>query len=557
MKYTGIFRIFSIVLILSLLIVAIPASPALAAGQIDLDPNKGKIGEYFYVEGEDFPESENVGEVDEDISEVDIYFSSEEADVSDYIDNQVENYELLKSGKEVDDDGEFRQRVEVPDELTDGEDDEVVSGGQYYVYVTYANSDRIRAVAEFTVIGSGGITIDPDEGPVGTRVKISGEDFDSEENITIEYDGEEIEIQGGDDETDDDGEFEDTIIIIPDSTAGDHTITVIGDESNTEAEDTFTVESEITVSPTSGPPNTIVLVIGTGFGRKVQTSLYFEDYELSKPKTDIYGSFEISFILPTVPPAIYDISAEDEDNNEATVRFTTTVTTPSADISQTTGNVGTGVTVSGVNFEAGGNVTITYDGTEVATATADSNGAFSATFNTPASIHGNHTVTITDGTTSREFTFTVESEAPPVPLLLLPKTGAQVEQPVYLYWGDVNDPSLPITYHLQIASDENFSPTSVVLEKEGLTKPEYTITEEEKLEPFNTENPHYWRIKATDGAANESEWSSAGSFYISPVSPTAGIGFTMPQWAIYALYGLGALLLGIIGFWLGRKSAYY
>ena len=54
MKFTKIFRILTLAVILSLLLVAIPASPALAADyNIDLDPDEGEIGEYFYVEGDD------------------------------------------------------------------------------------------------------------------------------------------------------------------------------------------------------------------------------------------------------------------------------------------------------------------------------------------------------------------------------------------------------------------------------------------------------------------------------------------------------------------------
>ena len=106
MKHSKIFRILAIAITLSLLVVALPASPALAYDyDIELDADEGEIGDSFYVEGDDFPPSD----YDEppDIEEVDIYFSSEEADTGDDIDDEVENYEKLKSGVEVDDDGEF------------------------------------------------------------------------------------------------------------------------------------------------------------------------------------------------------------------------------------------------------------------------------------------------------------------------------------------------------------------------------------------------------------------------------------------------------------------
>ena len=86
-----------------------------------------------------------------------------------------------------------------------------------------------------------------------------------------------------------------------------------------------------------------------------------------------------------------------------------------------------------------------------------------------------------------------------------------------------------------------------MLEKKGLTKSEYTVTEEEKLAAVKQEVPYYWRVKAIDDAANESEWSAPGSFYV---------GFTFPGWAIYTLIGIVALLVGFLAFWFGRRTAY-
>ena len=119
----------------------------------------------------------------------------------------------------------------------------------------------------------------------------------------------------------------------------------------------------------------------------------------------------------------------------------------------------------------------------------------------------------------------------------------------YFDWEDVTDPS-GVTYTLQIATTEDFTEDAIVLEKAGLTQSEYTITKEEKLPSVSKETPYHWHVRAVDLASNESQWSGTGSFYV---------GFTMslPQWVIYTLCGVGALLLGVLGFWLGRKTAYY
>ena len=57
-------------------------------------------------------------------------------------------------------------------------------------------------------------------------------------------------------------------------------------------------------------------------------------------------------------------------------------------------------------------------------------------------------------------------------------------------------------------------------------------------------------VKAVDGASNESLWSGTGWFYV-------GFSLAVPQHIIYLLCGVGALLLAVLTFWLGRKTAYY
>jgi len=214
------------------------------------------------------------------------------------------------------------------------------------------------------------------------------------------------------------------------------------------------------------------------------------------------------------------------------------------------GYVGMPVTINGTGFLANQSVTVNYDDKPVTTTpasvTTDADGAFSATFIVPTSVHGEHSIIATDGKNTVTVTFYMESTPPPIPALQEPKTGANTGAGPYFVWQPVGDVS-GVTYTLQIASDANF--TNIVLEKKGLTESQYTVTREEKLKSTQKDAPYYWRVKAIDGASNESEWSSASSFYV-------GFTFGMPQWAIYTLFGIVALLLGLFGFWLVRRTAY-
>jgi len=529
-------------IIACLLIVAIPASAALAATydeDIDISPNSGEVDDYIDIEGWDFTPS------DTEESAVDIYFCRDEGEPGDDVGfgQEVEEYEEVKSSVDVDEDGDFDTRFKVPDEV----DDEKVVGGNYYICVTYENSKRIVAVGDFTVI-AGEIEINPDEGVVGTEVEVSGENFSDEEYITIEYDDDDItdDIISGDDETDNDGEFSCTILI-PESEAGDHTIKV-SDESGSEAEAEFTVEPEMTINPTSGSPGTKVNVSATGFRGDRSITIYFGTSGVvtapTSIRTDNDGSFSgASFTVPSVVSGTYPVKVND-GTNELTANFSIST---DATLSPTTGNVGTTLTVGGDGFVASGTVTIKYDNTEVKTATVGTDGTFSTTFATPASKYGSHTILVSDGTNTKQLTFTMESTAPPIPKPLEPETDAKAQAAAYFDWEVVTDDSLPVTYTLQVATDDAFSASSIVLEKTGLTDSEYTLTEEEELESTEKDAPYFWRVRAIDAASNESGWTGTGSFSV-------GFAFSLTGWVLYLLMGIGGLLLLGIGYWIGKRS---
>jgi len=562
MKYIKVLRIFSIAIILSLLVVAVPATAQTRF--IDLDPEEGKIGDEITLVGEGFNASTEATD-----RYANIYFSSEEASTLHDIDDEVTIYKLLWEGVWLDEYGDFGTTFDVPDELDDGDDEEDVEVGTYYVYVCHYGSKRISAVAEFTVIG-GEIVIDPDSGLVGTEVEITGTDFSSEEDISIEYDGNEIDIADGDDETNDDGEFFSTIII-PESRAGGHTITVTVYGSKVEAE--FTVKPEIFLSPVSGSANTTISVSGTGFGRRQEVVVYFDNAGLATATTSTYGSFDTTFFVPEeYKTGIYNVEVEDKDENTDSAKFTVTSAPPpstgptpepspspaptpsvtTVTINANNGPVGAQLVLGGAGFEAGGTVTIKYDGEEVNKVSADANGIFVAAFQVPASKSGARAIVVTDGTNTHELTFTVESTPPGVPAPLLPQMGVKVKSPVSFDWEDVKDASLPVVYTLQVATDKEFTDASLVVDKGRLDSSEYAFTESEELRLVDGKTSYYWRVKATDGASNESAWTGAGVFYFTP--PSLG---GLPRWALYALIGFGAVVFFIAGYLLGRRTAYY
>ena len=540
MKYKKILQVLVVAVTLTLLVMALPTTTALAKETLTLSPSKGVIGDEIDVIGSGYDPGDRIY----------IYFSSQDVDVNDDIsdlDVWVE-VDTARASFVLEGGGHITGSFEVPDELTDGHDTEKVIGGDYFVYTTERQEGRILAKEEFTVIGIA--EIDPTEGPGGTGVEIRGEGFEDEEYIDVFYDGEEIEIVDGDNKTDDDGEFRLTITI-PESTAGTHIITVEVDEDEGQAK--FTVEPRIDISDTSGRIGDKVTVTGTGFGDSISVAVSFGGDRVATGETDDKGNFSVTFYVPAVGKGTYVVGVEDEegDTGDKYSFIVQSGISVSPVTSQTSpGHVGMDVTISGTGFIPSHEITITYASTPIVFTTISKNdGSFSFTFKIPKSAPGSHTVTATDGTNSIEVAFFMEEGAPPISQPLEPEMDTIPERPVKFEWCGVTDPS-GVTYTLQIAKDKNF--TDIVLEKEGLTKSEYTMTQtdDEKLESTEDGDGYWWRVRATDGASNMSSWSGTKSFVVGVV----GSVITIPDWAKYLLGAVGGSLLFFIGLLLVRRK---
>jgi len=560
MKYKKVLRIFSLVAVIALLVMAMPVTAQTRT--IELNPDEGTVGSTVRAVGEGFNKSTE----DTDRYAI-IYFSSQEASTLKRIDTDVTTYEVVRDGVYLNTKGEFDVTFTVPAKLNDGDDDEDVTSGTYYVYVCHYNLDatvapRIRAVAEFTVIG-GDITIDPEDGPVGTEVEISGSKFTAKEYITVYYDGGEIKIESGNSKTDSNGKFTCTVLV-PESTVDAHVIKVAVGESEAEAE--FTVEPEIFLEPASGNAGTQTLVSGTGFARRSDVVVYLNNAGVATQTTGTKGSFKVTFTVPELNAGVYNVEAEDKDGNMDAAKFT--VTTPASTqptptptptpapsptaikISDTSGKAGSDLIITGAGFIGGGTITIKFDDAVWDTITADASGIFVAVAKVPAGKAGEHKITISDGTNTNEATFTLEAVPPPIPAPLLPQMGVKVKTPVSFDWGDVTADVPPVTYSLQVATKGDFGKENLVLEKTGLAESKYVTTEAESVALASREGVYYWRVSAVDAAGTEGDWTGAGEFSVSKA-------LSFPKWALYTLFGLGALVLFGIGYWMGRRTAYY
>ncbi len=448
------FRVLLVVMALTLML-SIPVVPVSAAAVIDVDPEEGEIGDEITLTGSGFPVS----------SELYVFFARQQADVGDEIDAEVTVYSFIGSVVTFFDGRILSFPFNIPTRLDDGPvltEEEDVFGGNYYVYVTYENSETIRAVANVRVLSNATITgFSPDEGIVGTEVEISGEGFVPAEAIIIEYDGDEIEIDSGDEEADNDGEFT-LYIIIPDSEFGEHTITIKGEDSLAELAEIFTIEPEIRVNITSGEVDTEITITGTGFDRRNGVNFKFGATPINPlwlleqlGRTNPDGTFIVQITVPDLATGNYLILAEDEDDSDifATTTFEVVVNT-AVNVSPTTGFVGDSITIVGSSFGAGATATIYFDSEEIDTVPIGIDGSFTTSIDIPESATGAHTITIED-TAGRSATATisVEPEMTVSPTngavgdtINVSGTGFEAEETITILYGTAAvTPTAPIT----------------------------------------------------------------------------------------------------------------
>jgi hypothetical protein len=511
-----------VVFVISLVAIALPTVPVQAqdGAYIHLSPSHGVPGEEITVYGYNFTPEEWV----------DIYY--------------YQNGSRTRVAEiETDDDGDFHVDFEVPESYT----------GDHEVFAE--DEEDKDAYKDFEV--EPGLTVSPDEGPVGTMVTVEGHGFaEDEEDIELMYylNGD-YEIIEDDITADEDGWWE-MSFRIPPSPYGDHRIDAEGDESqDNEVEDAnFEVTPGISIDETSGSPGDPITMTGSGFVADERDITIFFDEEavVTEIRADDNGYWEEDFEVPEMPKGEYSVTAEGEWTDKEDITARTFEIEPGLVLSPNEGHVDTDLTVTGQGFDASKNVVIRYDGSQQATARTNNKGSFDASFPVPESEHGARQVTAeVDGIVEATKPFTMESDAPDVPELISPPDGDRVGfigkvRPTF-EWSEVSDDS-GVYYSLQISSSDNITTTGEfsvpLVSKERLVGTNYTLDKTDAL-PYGT---YYWIVQAVDGADNESGWTSTSSFH-------AGL---LPLWAFIVIIvaiagGIGAAVYFLVI----RKRVYY
>jgi len=262
------------------------------------------------------------------------------------------------------------------------------------------------------------IVLSVSEGPVDTELTVTGTGFVANAYVDVTFD---TVLVVDDSETDSVGGFTATFNV-PASVAGAHSVTATDTvDSAITASASFAVIPKITIDVTEGPIGTMVQVTGTGFAGTSTITLTLDGIDVTPdpaPETDELGSFTASFKTPPAPAGDYTVTAMDGAENEASAAFTLwgiTIT-----IAPDSGPVGTIITVAGTYATPEGSVVIQWDGIDVETVTAGTDGTYSYDLTVPPSIAGEHAITAIDveSTNSASETFTVETQ-----IILVPEHG--------------------------------------------------------------------------------------------------------------------------------------
>jgi hypothetical protein len=380
----------------------------------------------------------------------------------------------------------------------------------------------------------GVFNINPQSGPANTVVTVSGVGFGPGKNIIITFNGVNIGTNPPVVTSDANGNFS-ASLTIPGTASGTFPVAVT--DGSTSLTSTFTAAATAKATQNQGTVGGNIPINGNGFNAGNTINIKYDGVQIGTATADNNGAFSAILPAPVSTAGEHKVVATDGVNS---INFIFTII-PSAQANVDNGHVGTEIIISGTAFAPKGTVNIKFGNFQAASAIADGNGVFSTSFKAPAAKSGKQLISVSDGTTTFTFNFTMETTPPTAPVLLSPPKEAKADALTEFQWTPVTDPS-GVTYYLEVSHDSAFS--ILLIEKAGLSTPKYQISEADKLGTTGQDQPYYWRVRAVDGAFNESAWSPSWTFVV---------GMTLPSWIWYPIGVIVVVLFFGAGFYLGRR----
>jgi len=524
-----------------LLAVAVLITPVQASAIIELSKDEGYVGDKIKVSGEAFHSEETV------------YI---------YYDEELQTSTEVRYGKKCPH-GLFTAYFTIP---------ESCQGYHYIVAEDKGGRTGRTATARFIVKPK--ISLDESSGHVGDVIQVEGSGFPCEgTGIKLRYyldtdfhsgrdSGPHVDFPAA--QADSSGSWEQTFSV-PASIKGIHSIDAYyNDDENTLSEvdndeARLEVQPTIILNPDSGCIGDAIAISGAGFASdESDIKLRYDDSgELAGENADEYGNWgPLNFTIPPCAKGSHVIEAFHGSSSTAIASAIFTVE-PGIFLSPATGHVGQSFTITGSAFDPDIVVNISYRD-QTTSATTDASGDLPAVTFIARGKHGEQCVNATYSDNSVPAAIFYMEETPPdKPNLVSPinskRTGIFASftgriRPEFR-WLSVTDASGIANYNLQVSRSPDFTTPVVSLsipgENPGLADDTvaYTLPKKHSL----SYGSYYWRVQATDAAANEGEWSEAQPFH-------AG---WLPRWAMLAIAASLLLLIIIISRSIRRRREYY
>jgi|HubBroStandDraft_1064217.scaffolds.fasta_scaffold01014_4 hypothetical protein len=272
------------------------------------------------------------------------------------------------------------------------------SAGNYYVDVSEGST--LVTVAPFTLTPQ--LLLDPTSGFVGTSIQVNGTGMLSGASFLVLWNST-LPVCSG--TTDSNGSFTCALFDAPPSPAG--LVVLTASDGTNRPSANFTVESNLSATPSSGTVGTILNLTGTGFAANTAYVVKWDpSVTLCSGATDDQGGFSCRIAIPSAV-AGPDVVTATAGATGATVSVTVL---PSLDLSVPSGDVGTALTVTGAGFDADAAFSVTWNSTvSVCSSVTSATGTFGCVYVVPESPGGLYSIAAVEGANSAGASFTIRA----------------------------------------------------------------------------------------------------------------------------------------------------
>ena len=393
------------------------------------------------------------------------------------------------------------------------------------VFATAILLSLLLAVTPGTpVLAAPVLNVWPASGAVGTKVTVTAENFHSYEgdNLHLFFGNQRVTITPI--TVTQTGRFSVDFSIPAGTAPKQYQIRVEG-ELGTLAVTSFTVlKAGISLDRNSGVVGTKITINGQGFYADREVNFYYDNRMLGTEAASGTGGFSYSFAIPDSIAGKHKVEAKNAEGHSAEAGFEVL---PSITVNPTSAAANDILAVSGSGFSSRSNIDIYFGYNEVAYAKTNEFGSFDvAFFNVPLVASGAYDVMAKDKDGNMgEAAFAVIAGA------VLDKTVANVGDEVTISGtGFTVGGTITITY-------DDVSITKIVADSDG------SFTAAFQVKP----SKHRDHVITVSDGINTKQLA-----FTIDLEPT----FALPNWAIYTLIGVGALVIGFFIFRLGRRTAY-